>query len=70
MCKICGVESLIVNEGSRAGLASSVSLSCSNTDCATLSSHSLVPKTNQYFFLMPTDVVCWQQDSLEEVTLG
>ena len=49
VCKICGVESLIVNEGSQAGLASSVSLSCSNTDCATLSSHSLVPKTNQYF---------------------
>ena len=49
VCKICGVESLIVKEGSRAGLASSVSLPCSNTDCATLSSHSLVPKTNQYY---------------------
>ena len=68
VCKICGVESLSVKEGSQAGLASSVSLSCSNTDCATLSSHSLVPNTNQ--FLMSTDVVYWQQDSLEEVTLG
>eukprot|EP00117_Sycon_ciliatum_P030880 scpid64997/ scgid24259/ len=49
-CKICRTGSLTVKETDRAGLASCISLVCSNVDCAGMSKYPLIPKSNQYFY--------------------
>lgn len=50
VCKFCRVGDIVVRETTRAGLASVVSVSCTNDQCTVVSEYPLVPKSNQYFY--------------------
>ena len=50
ICNVRKVGNLIVKETARAGLATSISLTCDNVDCASFKKYPLVPKANQYFY--------------------
>ena len=50
LCKICGSGRLEIEDTGRAGLATVISLSCSNAQCSSVQTYPLVPKSNWYYF--------------------
>eukprot|EP00117_Sycon_ciliatum_P008417 scpid110771/ scgid11124/ len=50
LCKLCGIGSLVVNETARSGLATLISLTCSNDECSRIYEASAARTGSWRFF--------------------